>query len=130
MLFRSGFGEGFREPLRLDQRDPQKQVAGTFQLAEQGGELVLSRDGQRQYSFSPRPRLLSDFAAMCKYHQTSPDSHFTQHRICSLATPEGRISLTDNRLIVTTGGQRTETEVPDSEYAATLKEKFGIELPS
>lgn len=124
-----GFGEGFREPLRLNERGPQKQQYGTFQLSAQDRELVLTRDGQRQYSFSDRPRLLSEFAAMCKHHQTSPESHFTQHRICSLATRDGRISLTDGKLIVTAGGERTETPVPEADFAAVLKQNFGIVLP-
>ncbi len=31
---------------------------------------------------------------MCRFHQTSPESMFTRLRLCTLATPTGRITLT------------------------------------
>ena len=34
--------------------------------------------GLRQYSFTPVPRHLDEFAPMCHYHQTSPESPFTR----------------------------------------------------
>ena len=32
-----------------------------------------------QFSFTLQPRKLQDFAPMCHYHQTSPDSPFTRN---------------------------------------------------
>jgi N-hydroxyarylamine O-acetyltransferase len=64
---------------------------------------------------------------MCRYHQTSPESHFTQKRICSRATKDGRITLSDMRLIETSDGQRRErTLANQNEYAVSLREQFGI----
>lgn len=64
---------------------------------------------------------------MCHYHQTSPQSHFTQNRICSMATPDGRITLSNEKLIVTRNGQREETPLKSEEDRRTiLEEKFGI----
>jgi N-hydroxyarylamine O-acetyltransferase len=64
---------------------------------------------------------------MCRFHQTSPDSHFTRNRICSLATPDGRVSLSGMKLIVTRDGHREErTLADDQEYAEVLRERFGI----
>ena len=81
------------------------------------------------YLFTLQPRQLADFARMCHSQQTSPDSHFTRKRICSLATPEGRVSLSDMRLIITANGKRSERELSGpAEYAAALREHFGIEL--
>lgn len=78
---------------------------------------------------SGQPHRLADFAGMCRYHQTSPESHFTQNRICSRATPEGRVTLSDMRLIITTSGQRLEMMLKDQEeYARALWEHFGIDL--
>jgi len=64
---------------------------------------------------------------MCIWQQTSPESSFTQRRICTRATPDGRITLSDMRLISTVNGQRSERPL-DSEavWAATLREQFGI----
>ena len=129
-----GFGESFREPLRLDEPGEQRQPMGTYRLAHDGADwtmLETNRAGERVdgYRLTLRPRQLADFAGMCHYQQTSPDSHFTQKRICSLATPEGRVSLSDMRLIITANGERSERELSSpAEYAAALREHFGIEL--
>jgi len=83
-----------------------------------------------QYAFTLQPRELSDFAGMCHYHQTSPESHFTRQRICSLATPEGRLTLSDNKLIETHGRSRQETALSgDHDWRAKLSEVFGVVLP-
>jgi N-hydroxyarylamine O-acetyltransferase len=67
---------------------------------------------------------------MCHYHQTSPESHFIRHRICSLPTAEGRITLSDEKLIETRGASRQETSLSgDHEWQATLRELFGVVLP-
>ena len=44
-----------------------------------------------------------DFTPGCEHHQHSPESHFTQKRVCSLATETGRITLSDLCLIETEG---------------------------
>jgi N-hydroxyarylamine O-acetyltransferase len=62
------------------------------------------------------------------WHQTSPDSHFTQNRICSLATDDGRVTLTGMRLITTSGPQqlREERTLTEEEYNRILHDQFGI----
>jgi N-hydroxyarylamine O-acetyltransferase len=67
---------------------------------------------------------------MCHYHQTSPESHFTRQRICSLATLEGRITLSDEKLIETCKGSRQERLFSgEQEWRSTLREVFGVVLP-
>ena len=70
----------------------------------------------------------ADYADRCHFHQTSPDSHFTQNRICSLATPDGRVTLSGMKLITTRGGEQEERELDESEYAEALRDLFGIEV--
>ena len=66
---------------------------------------------------------------MCSYHQTSPASHFTQQRVCSIATTSGRITLTDETLIITAGGVRKESQVRGEEaFREALARYFGITL--
>jgi N-hydroxyarylamine O-acetyltransferase len=65
-------------------------------------------NGKKEYSFTLQPRQLRDFAAMCHYHQTSPESHFTRKRVCTRATPEGRITVSDDKLIEPRNGVRKE----------------------
>jgi N-hydroxyarylamine O-acetyltransferase len=66
---------------------------------------------------------------MCRHHQTAPQSTFTQRRICTLATPAGRVTIADRRLIITAGGVRRETPLADEAAAgAALREHFGVVL--
>jgi N-hydroxyarylamine O-acetyltransferase len=134
-----GFGDSFREPLLLDHPGEQVQKEGAYRIARDSdapddGHLILERRDDSgvwklQYRFTLQPYQYEDFAEMCRHHQTSPDSPFTQRRTCSVATVGGRITLTDMRLITTTGGERQErTLATQEEYAATLREHFGVEL--
>jgi len=129
-----GFGDSFLEPLRLETGCEQQDPAGTFRLVGDANRWQLQRAEARtnwtpQYSFSLQPRRLEEFAGMCHYHQTSPDSSFTQNRICSRATPEGRMTLSERKLIVTRNCQREERSLTsDDQRIAVLREQFGITL--
>jgi N-hydroxyarylamine O-acetyltransferase len=119
--------------LRLAERGEQPEGDRIYRIDEDGARLVLlQRQGIQdtwapQFHFTLQPRALSDCAAMCLYHQTSPQSHFTQKRICSLATTDGRVTLSDLRQITTRGGARQERMLAsEEEHAATLRELFGI----
>jgi N-hydroxyarylamine O-acetyltransferase len=49
--------------------------------------------------------------------------------VCSLATPDGRVTLTGTRLIVTRRGERSEVPIEDgAAYGAALSEWFGIRV--
>jgi N-hydroxyarylamine O-acetyltransferase len=127
-------GDSFREPIRLLDEE-QEQDGQRWRIDDAGDHLALMRNREgdawsTEYAFTLQSRELADFAGMCGYHQTSPESHFTRNRICSIATPEGRISLTGDRLIVTRGSQREETPVDnEDDWRHVLYEQFGIQLP-
>jgi N-hydroxyarylamine O-acetyltransferase len=128
-----GFGDSFREPLLLDERGEQKQELGAYRIASDGEYLIFQqRDGEQwkpQYRFTLQPYNLEDYAEMCRFHQTSPESPFTQRRTCSLATADGRITLTGMRLITTTGDERQEQEfTTEEECADALAKRFGVVL--
>jgi len=129
-----GFGDNFLEPLRFASHLEQQDAAGSFRLVDAGLRWRLERrqpDGawRVQYDFSPAPRQLSEFAGMCRYHQTSPDSHFTRNRICSLATSDGRVTLSGKRLIVTSGGRKEEQALAsEAEWHGALRKYFGVVL--
>jgi len=108
-----GFGESFLEPLLMETGKELRDPAGTFRLEPIEHRLQLQRaepDGRwkPQYTFSRQPRGLQEFAGMCHYHQTSPESSFTQKTLCTRATPAGRITLSEMKLIVTKHDQRKE----------------------
>ena len=131
-----GFGDSFREPLRFVEGQEHAEGERAYRIARADEYHILEQresDGawQPQYRFTLQPRQFAEFEAMCRYQQTSPESSFTRRRVCTRATPEGRITLSDARLIVTHGGERTETTLPDERaFAAALHEHFGIELPN
>lgn len=128
-----GFGDSFRVPLHLRADKPQLQAMGAYWLKQEGEPWTLlqfeDEAWRPQYQFTLQPRALADFAPMCHVQQTSPESHFTQKRICTRATPDGRITITDDRLIVTANGNRTERYLPDEgAYQDVLRTHFGITL--
>ncbi len=132
-----GFGDSFLEPLRLDEPGEQLEGSRAYQILTDGSLFTLMQridDGEwkAQYRFTLQPHNFDDFAEMCNYHQTSPQSHFTSARICSLATAEGRITLSDMRFITTSmNNEKHERNVTDEEeYATILRERFGIVMTS
>lgn len=124
-----GFGDSFRLPLRLDSGGDQVDDAGTFRIVGDGeAGLDLLRDGEPQFRFDLTSRDLRDYDAMCRYHQTSPESHFTRNTVCSLATPDGRVTIRGRTMIATRDGHREERTLTDPELLDAYRRVFGIEL--
>ena len=139
-----GWGDSFRIPLHADAEGEQDGDLKTYRITTEAPaapdtEVGMTRRRQlweqhtngvweRQYAFTTQPRAFVDFEGMCRYHQTSPESIFTRKRICTLATPDGRVSLEDGRLIITRRGIREERMVAPEEEASLLRELFGIDL--
>ena len=117
-----GFGESILNPVPFHQPS-----LGEYRLASDGSGWTLFREQLPRYRFRLLPRELADFADMCHYHQTSRESHFTQGRIITQATAEGRVTLSDARLIATRGVHREEHPVSGpAEFADLCQQYFGI----
>jgi N-hydroxyarylamine O-acetyltransferase len=132
-----GFGDSFPEPLLLDEPGEQIQRGRAYRISAEGIYLIVKeRDDddvwRAAYRFTLRGHTYADYAEMCRYHQTSPLSHFTRSRICSRATENGRITLSDLRLITTSNsGKRAERSLTgEDEYLAILRDQFGIIMPA
>lgn len=130
-----GFGDSFIEPLRLVNSLEETQQGYFYCLNEiKPGQWSAKRrkveeaNWEGMYDFSLIPRQLGEFSPMCRYHQSSPDSGFTKSRVCSIATVDGRKTLSDRKLILTRDGQRTERDVGEGEYYRILKDEFGLVL--
>jgi N-hydroxyarylamine O-acetyltransferase len=128
-----GFGDSFVEPLLVDERGEQQRGVRAYRIEEDGGRLTLSQRDEAggwvaQYHFGLTPHVYADYAEMCRHHQTSPESHFTQGRVCTRLTPGGRVTLSRLRLITTAdGGARRERELAgEEEYREALREHFGV----
>ncbi len=128
-----GFGESFVSPLQLQSDGAGVENGHRYSVTRREDEWELCRhdqDGEvALYRFYDIPRKLSDYDEMCRFHQTSPESHFTRNRICSRAMPDGRVTLSGMRLIVTRDGVRHERMLSGvEELRVCLREHFGIEF--
>lgn len=130
-----GWGDTFRQPLRLDLSGDQAQGTRTYRIESHGEYRTLMQSHndnvwEKQYHFTLQPRAFSDFEPMCRYHQTSPESIFTRKSMITLALPNGRVTLNADRFILTLDGQRSETPVTSPEaYNTHLQDAFGIRFP-
>ena len=73
-----GFGDSFRQPLLMDKRDAQTQGDRSYQISDDGDHLILKESDnggnwKSQYRFTLKPHVMTDFAEMCHYHQTSSE---------------------------------------------------------
>jgi len=127
-----GFGDSFEEPLAIDRATEQVQGMMGYDVVRGDGYHVMRRrpiggEWKNQYRFTLQPYEYADFEPRCHYQQTSPESHFRKGKVCTIATPDGRITISEMRLITTEGGIRSERNIEDdAEYVALLREHFGI----
>lgn len=128
-----GFGEFAFEPLALVIDEIQNDERGKFlidKLDEHYFRVSKIENGTStpEYIFQTNKRELKDFQKMCKYHQTSPESHFTQKRLISLPVPDGRITITGNKLKIKEQGSERAIELKnEDEFYKNLKKWFNIE---
>ena len=81
-----------------------------------------------QYIFTTDQRELTEFAGMCRYHQTSPNSHFTQKRLITRPTENGRITISGDTLKITEAGRVIrESRFAEEEFAKYLLDWFNID---
>jgi N-hydroxyarylamine O-acetyltransferase len=131
-----GFGDSFTGPLNLDEHGEQVQGLRAYKLQQSDDGFIVwqkNYDGswERHYFFDLQSHQFpEEYEAACLYHQTSLESSFTRGSIISRATPTGRVSLEDGRLIVTENGKRSERLInSQDEYRTLLKEYFDMILP-
>jgi N-hydroxyarylamine O-acetyltransferase len=146
-----GYGDNFIYPMNMDNQREQIEVAALPAPEAQTQVSVVKeshsywlepfKDGYqlwrrdydgsrtRQYYFDLTEHSFpSEYEATCLYHQTSPQSIFTQKSIISRLTEDGRISLDSNQLIVTKNGRREVKSITNEERTILLEEHFGVVL--
>jgi N-hydroxyarylamine O-acetyltransferase len=82
------------------------------------------QDFKIDYIFTLTPRALSDFLHMNEFHQTSPESHFARTLICTMPTPDGRITLINNKLIRKESGKRQVRIIHNQDQRDQVLEKY------
>jgi N-hydroxyarylamine O-acetyltransferase len=81
------------------------------------------------YSFTTESYLPVDYTYANYFHSHSPESLFTQKRLCTKPTPNGRIILQNRALKIRQGGHaHTEAAKTIEAYRAMLTDHFGIAL--
>ena len=93
--------------------------------------LVKIRDGEvyPEYLFQDQPRRIDDFADMCHYHQTSPDSSFTRQPFISMPTKAGRVTVSGSKFKMQ-HADGTVTEEPLTEtFEEAVWRQFRVALP-
>ncbi len=129
-----GFGDCFLSPLQLDERGDQEDDVRAYRIDHDGDYRWLWQrdyDGvwSQQYRFTFQPHTLAEFAPMCEWMQTSPESSFTQRRVITRVTLDGRVTLRDDRCIITTRGLKHEEPVADdADYRRRLRELFDVDV--
>jgi N-hydroxyarylamine O-acetyltransferase len=82
-----------------------------------------------RFQFTTERREQVEFAQMCDYHQTSPESIFTKQRLATLPTARGRVTLAGDRRIEVCDGEPSVSELAsEAEIEECLRRDFGIAL--
>ncbi len=121
-----GYGDCFREPMPLRADSEFVDSLGRSYRLAVDGELWELSDAEPQYRFTLTPRAYAEFEPMCRWQQTE-SPWFTGHRMCTIATPDGRLTLLDDKLITHAGGERAEREIDEAEVPELLSALFGID---
>ena len=85
-----------------------------------------------RYKFNLNPKTIDDFQDMLLFHQTDARSPFTHDRLCTLAKPWGRLTLSGSKLVTSTyladNKVRKTRKIlcGEEEVVKELEEKFGI----
>ncbi len=130
-----GFGISFLEPFELNTTVEVPWNGNQFKLTQEAEIFSLwrksfdSEDYRLQYTFNTNEHKLGDFEDRCKWLQTSEQSHFTQKKLCSIATANGSVMLTNQRLVIIENNNRTEETLSNPlAFINALKHYFGISL--
>ena len=126
-------GDSFVLPKELKLDIVQKDVHDYYKFtkySENEWLLMHSADGenfQGQYVFSFEQQQLDNFKPECERKQTQADSHFVVNFICTKATPTGRVSIINDKLVIRVNGQKETRLIEDeADRLAILADQFGI----
>ncbi|MBK7870589.1 MAG: arylamine N-acetyltransferase [Saprospiraceae bacterium] len=130
-----GFGDLFIKPIEIQTDTIQFDSRNYFkiELFDQDQFLLLmSSDGEnfeKKYTFNLEEQSVNNFLPQCYDKQHNPDSHFVKNKICTKATADGRITVFNDKLMITKNGEKSEIFIADEEQLLhILKTEFNIEI--
>ncbi len=128
-----GFGDGPISPLKLNVGEVQMDYTRYWRIDTDPDEnliLKVSNDTsfyKTKYLFTTEEKQLIQFLEMCEYHQSSPDSPFTQKKLITQLTSNGRVTLTDRHLKILELGEVMEKDIlHEDEFLSKLEHHFSI----
>jgi len=133
-LFDVGIGGGFLEPLLLKDGYEYSDANGSYQVVKaDDNEFNLRHLEENEWKDFLKINTLSrnqdEFSEQCDYFQTSKETIFTQKKIVSKTTLNGKVTLTDKVLKVTENSNVTITELMSEEdWKTVLQNTFGISM--
>lgn len=132
-LVDAGFGKFSSAPLEITHGLLQEDENGVFVIEQLNAEdykvsRIENAVNTPEYIFSMREQPLNAFEAMCSYHQSSPESHFTKNKLVSIATASGRVTLTDTSYKITRHGHTETVVFEGSEFEYHLRQLFGMQV--
>lgn len=128
-----GFGKFSLEPLKVELGVTLSDPYGQFLFDRFDPDYyrineVLDNTSIPQYVFTTKRRELLEFEKRCEFHQTSKESHFTKKKLISIAKHNGRVTLNNSVLKITSSGIEEETAFDEGEFEDKLKQLFNIEI--
>ncbi|MEO9482900.1 MAG: arylamine N-acetyltransferase [Ekhidna sp.] len=128
-----GFGDGPISPLKIQVGVVQMDYTRYWRIDTDPDENLILRVSndtsyfKSKYLFTTEEKQLIQFMEMCEYHQTSVDSPFTQKKLISQHTNNGRVTLSDRTLKITSLGETHEEDIMhEDEFLSKLDHHFGI----
>ena len=127
-----GFGDSFRKPISLSEKFSED-ISGTYRIDILNEDFTLQKLESEEwislYKFSDTGRKLSDFYNMCIFNSTSKESSFTRRKICTIALPKGRKTLSDESFTLTINKSKFRFPLDGYQnYITVLKNFFGIDV--
>ncbi|QED47702.1 arylamine N-acetyltransferase family protein [Cytobacillus dafuensis] len=127
-----GFGDSVRKPLPLTGKE-QEDVSGIYRINLNENHLFDLQRFENQewktlYRFANVPKKLEDFSEGCYFNQTSPESSFTHGDIATIATENGRITLSGQTVTKAKNGVKTKLELTEIEKKKFLEDFFSIRI--
>lgn len=127
-----GFGDFTQVPLNINRANNQSDGHKEFNFQQTIDDFVVCEVNSQQakplYRFQKISRNLADFEIRNQFHQYSLDSHFHKKKLITRVTDTGRVTLTDNQLIIYKNGKKSEETIRPSEFKYYLFQYFKIKI--
>lgn len=128
-----GFGRGPINPLKINPGEVQMDYTRYWKIEQDPDERLILRESgntsyfESRYLFTKDEKQQIAFLEMCEYHQSSADSTFTQKKLITKLTPQGRVTLTDRNLKIEELGKVEELPIlHEDAFLSKLEQHFGI----